>query len=51
VITDPVFYLLALPAVTALGLGKGGFAGIGMAATPLLALHVPPLQAASGWCG
>jgi hypothetical protein len=47
VITDPIFYLLALPAVTALGLGKGGFAGIGMAATPLLALHLPPLQAAA----
>lgn len=46
-ITDPVFYLLALPAVTALGLGKGGFAGLGMAATPLLALRVPPLQAAA----
>ena len=46
-ITDPWFYLLALPAVTALGLGKGGFAGIGMAATPLLALKVPPLQAAA----
>ena len=47
VITDPLFYLLALPAVTALGLGKGGFAGLGMAATPLLALAVPPLQAAA----
>jgi len=47
VITDPLFYLLALPAVTALGLGKGGFAGIGMAATPLLALYLPPLQAAA----
>jgi uncharacterized membrane protein YfcA len=47
VITDPVFYLLALPAVTVLGLGKGGFAGIGMAATPLMALHFPPLQAAA----
>jgi hypothetical protein len=47
VITDPWFYLLALPAVTALGLGKGGFAGLGMAATPLLALRVPPLQAAA----
>ncbi len=46
-ITDPWFYLLALPAVTALGLGKGGFAGLGMAATPLLALRVPPLQAAA----
>jgi len=47
VISDPVFYLLALPAVTALGLSKGGFAGIGMAATPLLAVHLPPLQAAA----
>jgi uncharacterized membrane protein YfcA len=47
VITDPIFYVLALPAVTILGLGKGGFAGIGMVAAPLLALHVPPLQAAA----
>lgn len=46
-ITDPVFYLLALPAVIVLGLGKGGFAGIGMAATPLLAVRFPPLQAAA----
>jgi uncharacterized protein len=47
VITDPIFYVLALTAVTALGLGKGGFAGIGMMAAPLLALYVPPLQAAA----
>ena len=47
VITDPWFYLLALPAVTVLGLGKGGFAGIGMAAAPLLSLYIPPLQAAA----
>src|SRR5215471_5096856 len=47
VISDPVFYLLALPAVIFLGLSKGGFAGAGMAATPLLALYVPPLQAAA----
>jgi uncharacterized protein len=47
VITDPLFYLLAAPAVLALGLGKGGFAGIGMISTPLLALTVPPLQAAA----
>jgi len=45
VITDPLFYYLAIPAVTLLGLGKGGFAGIGMVSTPLLALAVPPLQA------
>jgi uncharacterized membrane protein YfcA len=47
VITDPIFYLLAVPAIIALGLGKGGFAGIGMISTPLLALSVPPLQAAA----
>ena len=28
-----------------LGLAKGGFAGVGMAAAPLLSLYVPPLQA------
>jgi uncharacterized membrane protein YfcA len=45
VITDPLFYLVAIVAVTALGLSKGGFAGLGLAATPLLSLVVPPLQA------
>jgi len=47
VITDPFFYLLAVPAVTLLGLGKGGFAGVGMISTPLLALVMPPLEAAA----
>ena len=47
IITDPLFYLLAIPAIVALGLGKGGFAGIGMISTPLLALTMPPLQAAA----
>ena len=47
VITDPLFYLLAIPAVTFLGLSKGGFAGLGMLATPLLALVLPPLEAAA----
>ena len=46
-ITDPLFYLLAIPAVTLLGLTKGGFAGLGMISTPLLALVVPPLEAAA----
>jgi uncharacterized membrane protein YfcA len=45
VITDPIFYVAAAFSVLFLGLGKGGFSGIGMAATPLLALVVPPLQA------
>jgi uncharacterized membrane protein YfcA len=46
-ITDPLFYLIAVPAITLLGLGKGGFAGVGMIATPLLTLVLPPLQAAA----
>ena len=46
-VTDPLFYVLAIPAIIALGLGKGGFAGVGMISTPLLALSVPPLQAAA----
>ena len=47
VITDPLFYLFAVPAVIMLGLSKGGFSGIGMVATPLLALLLPPLEAAA----
>ncbi len=47
IITDPIFYLLALPAVVALGLSKGGFAGVGQMATPMLALVMPPLEAAA----
>src|SRR5258708_10339373 len=47
VIRDPLFYPLAVIAVTALGLGKGGFAGVGVMATPLLATILPPLQAAA----
>ena len=47
IITDPLFYLVALPAVIFLGLSKGGFSGIGMVSTPLLALIMPPLEAAA----
>jgi hypothetical protein len=47
IITDPVFYLLAVPAVIVLGLSKGGFAGVGQMATPLLALIMLPLEAAA----
>jgi uncharacterized membrane protein YfcA len=45
VFTDPLFLFVAFIAVLLVGLAKGGFSGIGMAATPLLALAVPPLQA------
>jgi uncharacterized membrane protein YfcA len=47
VITDPLFYFLALPAVILLGLGKGGFAGLGMISVPLLTFSVPTLQGAA----
>ena len=46
-ITDPLFYALAIPAVIALGLAKGGLAGVGQVATPVLALLLPPLEAAA----
>src|SRR4051812_20886177 len=46
-ITDPFFYLVAIPAVIILGLSKGGFAGLGTATTPLMALYLPPLEAAA----
>jgi uncharacterized membrane protein YfcA len=47
IITDPLFYALAVPAVIALGISKGGFAGVGQMATPMLALVMPPLEAAA----
>jgi uncharacterized membrane protein YfcA len=47
IITDPVFYVFAIPAVAFLGLAKGGFSGVATAATPLLALYLPPLEAAA----
>lgn len=47
IITDPVFYMIAIPAVILLGMSKGGFAGIGMVTTPLVSLYLPPLEAAA----
>ena len=47
IITDPLFYAVAIPAVIFLGLSKGGFSGIGMVSTPLVALVMPPLEAAA----
>ncbi len=47
-ITDPWFYLAAVPAVLIAGVSKGGFGGgLGMLAVPLMALRVPPAQAAA----
>ncbi len=46
--TDPVFYLVALPAVLLLGISKSGFgAGFGSLAVPMMALAVTVPQAAA----
>jgi uncharacterized membrane protein YfcA len=47
IISDPYFYCAAIPAVIMLGLAKGGFSSVGTTATPLLALYLPPLEAAA----
>lgn len=44
---DPLFLLAATIAVIVLGISKGGFAGVGSIATPLLALVVGPVDAAA----
>ena len=46
-LSDPFFYALAIPAVILLGLAKGGFAGVGAIAMPLLALAISPVKAAA----
>ncbi len=47
-ITDPYFYLAAVPAVLLYGIAKGGFAGgFGIVAVPMMALVVSPVQAAA----
>ena len=44
---DPLFYAVAVPAVILLGLSKGGFAGVGALAMPMLSLVMSPVQAAA----
>ena len=47
-ITEPYFYLVAIPAVLLMGISKSGFgAGFGALATPLMALTIPVPQAAA----
>ena len=46
-LSDPAFYMAAIPAVLVLGLAKGGLTGVGMLAVPLLALVMSPVQAAA----
>jgi uncharacterized membrane protein YfcA len=43
---DLVFYLAAVPAAMLVGLSKGGLPMVGMLGVPVLALAMPPLQAA-----
>lgn len=48
IITDPLFYYAAIPAVILVGLSKGGFAGgVGFVGVPLMALVISPVQAAA----
>jgi uncharacterized protein len=47
-LADPWFYAVAVPAVILVGLSKGGFGGgMGFVGVPLMALVIPPLQAAA----
>ncbi len=47
-LTDPSFYLVSIPAVLLYGVAKGGFGGaIAILAVPLMALMMPPAQAAA----
>ena len=46
-IQDPIFYLLATPAVVLLGFSKGGLAGVGSLSLPLMVLVIDPVQAAA----
>jgi uncharacterized membrane protein YfcA len=47
-ITDPWFYVAAVPGILLAGMAKGGFGGaLGMLAVPLMALVIPPVQAAA----
>lgn len=46
-ITDPIFYLCAIPAVILVGISKGGFGGsIALLGVPLMTLVISPIQAA-----
>lgn len=44
---DPVFWLVAGLAIILVGLAKGGFAGLGATAMPLIALVMDPVQGAA----
>ncbi|WP_348771425.1 sulfite exporter TauE/SafE family protein [Azospirillum sp. SYSU D00513] len=45
-ITDAAFYALTVPAVLLTGISKGGLSGLGALAVPMMALVMPPGEAA-----
>jgi uncharacterized membrane protein YfcA len=48
VISDPFFYLCAIPAILIFGMAKGGFGGgIAVVSVPLMSLAISPVQAAA----
>ena len=46
-IENPIFWISAVLAVIITGISKGGFGGLALFAVPLMALTIPPIQAAS----
>lgn len=45
---DPLFWLVSIPGVLLYGVAKGGFGGaVAILAVPLMALVMPPVQAAA----
>jgi len=48
IVSDPWFYVMAIPAVIIFGIGKGGLGGaLGIISVPLMALVIAPIQAAA----
>jgi uncharacterized membrane protein YfcA len=47
-ISDPLFYVVAIPAILLVGISKGGFGGgVGLIGTPMVALATTPTRAAA----
>jgi uncharacterized protein len=48
ILTDPNFYMVAIPAVLLVGLSKGGFGGpMALVGVPIMSLVISPVQAAA----